>query len=163
MVAIWNGTAWRYIAATTPTNGTVLQTVVTETTTALSATNQDVLTFWFQASITPKSASSKIYVRCDLNGIQNGGSGRVVLGLRYNTTSGGTTGTNIGGTFFSGIAQNSTGTNGVSSAAYAGLVSLGTTSTNYFKVVAQKGDSNTTWDTNIYGTSSSMTLMEIAG
>ena len=163
MVAIWNGTAWRYISATTPTNGTVLQTVVVESATNLSFTNLDVPTFWFQASITPKSSSSKILFSCNVNGLSNGGSGRLVIGGRYNTTSGGTTGTNIGQTWMIQIAQDSSGTNGVSSASYSGLITLGNTSTTYFKLVASKGDSLTAWETNIYNTISSITLMEIAG
>jgi hypothetical protein len=62
MVAIWNGTAWRYISATTPTNGTVLQVVTNASTTM--ATN-DTATFadcGLSATITPKSTSSKILV-----------------------------------------------------------------------------------------------------
>jgi hypothetical protein len=63
MLAIWNGTAWRYIAATTPTNGTVLQIVqasysaviVSNSTTTMADTN-------LTATITPKSSSSKILV-----------------------------------------------------------------------------------------------------
>jgi len=63
MLAIWNGTAWRYIAATTPTNGTVLQIVqasysaviVSNSTTTMADTN-------LTATITPKSSSSKILI-----------------------------------------------------------------------------------------------------
>ena len=63
MVAIWNGTAWRYLAATTPTNGTVLQiiqasysaVIVVNSTTTMADTN-------LTATITPKSSSSKILV-----------------------------------------------------------------------------------------------------
>jgi len=61
MVAVWNGTAWRYISATTPTNGAVLQIVqasysaviVSNSTTTMVDTN-------LTATITPKSSSSKI-------------------------------------------------------------------------------------------------------
>jgi hypothetical protein len=62
MLAIWNGTAWRYIAATTPTNGTVLQVVTGSTSTqafSASSTYSDTL---LTASITPKSTSSKVLV-----------------------------------------------------------------------------------------------------
>ncbi len=38
MVALWNGSAWRYIAATTPTNGTVLQIQTTNKTDTFSYT-----------------------------------------------------------------------------------------------------------------------------
>lgn len=65
MVAIWNGTTWRYIAATTPTNGTVLQTVHTTVTSQpyISSTGYTDIT-GMTASITPKSTSSKILVQC---------------------------------------------------------------------------------------------------
>jgi hypothetical protein len=164
MVAIWNGTAWRYIAATTPTNGTVLQTVVTETATSLSYTNQDVDTFWFESSITPKSSTSKILFSCNLNGINNGGGGRLSFTGRYNTTSSANTGSYIGGNAnMIQIAEDSSGVNGVASGSYSSLISLGSTSTNYFKLFARKNDSSTAWNANVYGCVSSITLMEIAG
>jgi hypothetical protein len=68
MVAIWNGTAWRYISATTPTNGTVLQiqqTVKNDTTSTTSATFADIS--GMSVSITPKSSSSKILVEVCAN------------------------------------------------------------------------------------------------
>jgi hypothetical protein len=68
MVALWNGTAWRYIAATTPTNGTVLQIV--------STTKNDVFTTGstsfvdltgLNATITPKSSTSKVLVTVSIS------------------------------------------------------------------------------------------------
>lgn len=68
MVALWNGTAWRYIAATTPTNGTVLQ-VVQGSTSTQKANNTNVFDdTGLSASITPKSASSKVLVLVTQNG-----------------------------------------------------------------------------------------------
>ena len=62
MVALYNGSAWRYIAATTPTNGTVLQTVTaTYSTLALNSTTTFADT-GLSASITPKSSASKVLV-----------------------------------------------------------------------------------------------------
>jgi hypothetical protein len=63
MVAIWNGTAWRYIAATTPTNGTVLQ-VQSTTVTSQPTTSTNSMTdiSGMSVTITPKSTSSKILV-----------------------------------------------------------------------------------------------------
>lgn len=61
MVAIWNGTAWRYIAATTPTNGTVLQVVSATKNQTLTSSTSYVGT-GLSLSITPKSTSSKILV-----------------------------------------------------------------------------------------------------
>jgi len=63
MVAIWNGTAWRYISATTPTNGTVLQvqsTTVTSQPTTSTGSMTDIS--GMSVTITPKSTSSKILV-----------------------------------------------------------------------------------------------------
>jgi hypothetical protein len=69
MMAIWNGTAWRYIAATTPTNGTVLQvasTTKTDTFTHNTTTFTDIT--GLSVSITPKSSSSKIFVTAVVSG-----------------------------------------------------------------------------------------------
>jgi hypothetical protein len=71
MVALWNGTAWRYIAATTPTNGTVLQvqsTTKTDTFTFSTANTWTDIT-GFSVSITPKSTSSKILIQAMLTGV----------------------------------------------------------------------------------------------
>jgi hypothetical protein len=62
MVAIWNGSAWRYLAATTPTNGTVLQVVNATTTTMTVNSTGTYVSTGLSGSITPKSASSKILV-----------------------------------------------------------------------------------------------------
>jgi len=62
MVAIWNGSAWRYIAATTPTNGTVLQVVSDTGTGVLQTSSTTFSDTGLSASITPKSTSSKILV-----------------------------------------------------------------------------------------------------
>jgi hypothetical protein len=67
MVAIWNGSAWRYLAATTPTNGTVLQ-ITTGTTTTQTGTGSGTYSdAGLSASITPKSTSSKVLVFAQLN------------------------------------------------------------------------------------------------
>lgn len=68
MVALWNGSAWRYIAATTATNGSILQVVSatkTDTASLTSGTYADIT--GLSVSITPKSTSSKILVRMFLN------------------------------------------------------------------------------------------------
>ena len=69
MLAIWNGTAWRYIASTTATNGTVLQiqsTIKTDTFSMTSTTFADVT--GLSVSITPKSTTSKIFVMAAVSG-----------------------------------------------------------------------------------------------
>lgn len=62
MVAIWNGSAWRYIAATTPTNGTVLQVVTATTSTTVAESAGTYTSSGLTASITPKSTGSKILI-----------------------------------------------------------------------------------------------------
>ena len=62
MVAIWNGTAWRYISATTPTSGTVLQTAYAQTSTAVTYTSTTYIASGLSVLITPKSTSSTILV-----------------------------------------------------------------------------------------------------
>lgn len=62
VLAIWNGSAWRYIAATTPTNGTVLQVVTGTTTTGATNNTNTYADTNLSASITPKSSSSKVLV-----------------------------------------------------------------------------------------------------
>ena len=62
MVTIWSGTAWRYIASTTPTNGTVLQVVTGSTSTQVFITSSTYTDTGLSATITPKSTSSKVLV-----------------------------------------------------------------------------------------------------
>lgn len=69
MVAIWNGTAWRYIAATTPTSGSVLQVVNSTLTAQQTFTSSTATASSLAVSITPKSSSSKILVMVSVNGI----------------------------------------------------------------------------------------------
>lgn len=62
MVAIWNGSSWRYIAATTPTNGTVLQVVTGTTSTTVTNNSSTYVDTGLSATITPKSTSSKVLI-----------------------------------------------------------------------------------------------------
>jgi hypothetical protein len=67
MIAVWNGTAWRYIAATTATSGSVLQVQSTTVTAATSTTSSSYVDIsGLSVSITPKATSSKIYVSVSL-------------------------------------------------------------------------------------------------
>jgi hypothetical protein len=81
MLVIWNGSAWRYIAATTPTNGTVLQIVTTNVTarsfSTASSTYVDVTDL--NVSITPKSTTSKVL----LFGVVTGGNSNASYGINY--------------------------------------------------------------------------------
>ena len=62
VLAIWNGSAWRYIATTTPTNGTVLQVVSDTGSGALQTSSTTFSDTGLSVSITPKSSTSKILV-----------------------------------------------------------------------------------------------------
>ena len=81
MVAIWNGTAWRYVSATTPTNGTVLQIVTATYSTVTSSSSDSYADTGLTVTITPKSSSSKIMLIVTQNGCwkSNGNSGSAVL------------------------------------------------------------------------------------
>jgi hypothetical protein len=63
MVALWNGTAWRYIAATTPTQGSILQVVTGNTSTPVTSTTSTYIDSGLTATITPKSTSSRVLVQ----------------------------------------------------------------------------------------------------
>ena len=69
MIAIWNGTAWRYIAAATPTNGTVLQVVSTTAASTVTLSNTTYVSSGLSTSITPKSTSSKVLILVNLAGM----------------------------------------------------------------------------------------------
>jgi hypothetical protein len=95
MMAIWNGTAWRYIAATTPTNGTVLQvqstTVTSAVTIAVSSTPVNIT--GMSVSITPKSTTSKVLIMGTIN-IGGGSSGAL---RTFVSLTGGNSGTGYRG------------------------------------------------------------------
>ena len=85
MMTIWNGTAWRYVASTTATNGTVLQVQ------AYSITGQTVVagTTWttlasLSGTITPKSSTSKVLVSVVISSYatSSSGTGNAGLGVR---------------------------------------------------------------------------------
>ena len=67
MVALWNGSSWRYIAATTATSGSVLQVQSTgnNTQTVVASSTYTTLTN-LSVSITPKSTSSKVLVTANI-------------------------------------------------------------------------------------------------
>ncbi len=88
MVAIWNGTAWRYISATTPTNGTVLQIVESANDTTLrSSTTTTFGDTGLTLTITPKSVSSKILCIYNLQLFSSGGATGVGIRLVRGATT----------------------------------------------------------------------------
>jgi hypothetical protein len=62
MLAIWNGTAWRYIASTTATSGSILQVTEGTTQTQVSVSSTTFTDTLLTATIVPKSSTSKILV-----------------------------------------------------------------------------------------------------
>jgi len=143
-------------------SGCILQVVNTANSTQISGSGTDTETFNFQCAITPKYATSKILAIVTVSGLSNGGNGRLNCRLRYNTTSGGTSGTIAVDNF--GVAQNSSGTSGLSDACITYLSSsIGSTSIQYFKITNTKYDTGDTWYAQQYSQTSSITLMEIAG
>lgn len=82
---IWNGTAWRILGLGTPTNGAILQVVSTSMTDTQAVTTQDswVAVTNLQATITPKSTSSKVFISASISygGTSNTyGAARLVRG-----------------------------------------------------------------------------------
>lgn len=140
--------------------GTVLQVVRSESTTQISGTNADVNTFNFECAITPLFSTSKMLVIASVNGIDNGGSGRFSTYIYQGTTSGGTSGTerlNVQ------VAQDSTGTAGLQSTSISYLSSaIGSTTTQYFKILNSKNDGATTWYVQRFSVYSSLVVMEIS-
>ena len=145
--------------STLPT-GSVLQVVYSNTNTQISATNADVNTYNFQCAITPLFSTSKMLVIASVNGIDNGGSGRLSTTLFQGTTGGDTSGTQL--VNFQ-VASNSSGTSGMMSTSISYLTSaIGSTTTQYFKIINAKNDGSTTWYVQHYSTYSSLIVMEIA-
>ena len=77
--------------------GKVLQVVNATHSTQVSWTSQDSETFIYQGSITPTRSTSKILAVACVGGLSNGGSGRLSGRIRWDTSSGGTSGTQIAG------------------------------------------------------------------
>ena len=180
VVAVWNGTAWRNIAATTATSGSVLQVQSTTLTTIWSASvvsggTSDVT--GLSAAITPKSTSSKVLVMVNMHGMVDvSGSYRAYFAAQLKrgaTLIGGGTAagsrvsinasggyspvpdinTNISFSFMDSPATTSATTYQV--AAYSPFGATYTLTVNQF---AADGNANTTGRL-----SSTITVMEIAG
>lgn len=67
MLAIWNGSSWRYIAATTPSSGTVLQVQSSNKTDTAAISTSAYTDVGLSVAITPKSTTSKVFVMAFLN------------------------------------------------------------------------------------------------
>ena len=171
MVALWNGTAWRYIAATTPTNGTVLQVATTNKSDSFTTTNTTFTDVTgYSVSITPKSSSSKIYVNAVMNiGATYGTNTTYVRLMRDSTAIG--VGDSAGSRTQVSIAAEPNG-NSMAQGSIVILDSPATTSSVTYKVQICTNGAGTAAinrsidDTNASGRPrgfSSITVMEIAG
>jgi hypothetical protein len=155
MMAIWNGSAWRYIASTTAASGSVLQTVEGSYATTTSTTSLTFVDTNLSATITPKSSSSKILVIANQAGCgKYGGNGSIVLELLRGATQ---LSVHYGG------YDNTTGYNFVGSICINYLDSPATTSATTYKTRFRSEVSGQTTNVNDANSRSSIILMEIAG
>ena len=158
MVAIWNGTAWRYISATTPTNGTVLQVVSSNTSTEVSTTSASFVTTGLSATITPKSTSSKILVTANIGAENVSSSNGSVFTLFRGTVAG----TNLGDAS-SGFCYVFNGSSRLlTSVSMSHLDSPSTISAQTY-TAGMYAATGTTVYAQRFSSKSTMTLMEIAG
>jgi hypothetical protein len=159
MVALWNGTAWRYIAATTPTNGTVLQVVSANLTTQQTFTSSTASASSLTASITPKSSSSKVLVMVSVNGINRQSSD---TGLNLWLYRGGSSIAHFGRQVLKMDGNSSQSWDATSSIDYLDSPAT-TSSTTYTVWGASSGNSSFALFNHSSITTSTVTLMEIAG
>jgi|LakMenE01Jun11ns_1017448.scaffolds.fasta_scaffold9954791_5 hypothetical protein len=138
--------------------GKVLQMKISGSLGQVSSALDSTEVHWGEVSITPTSATSTIYVLLAGSGLDNGGTGRLELKLRYSTSSGGTTGTQLS---IGAVAGDSTGTNGLSSIVLLGSVALGNTTLTYFKATGLHNDTSTTWYVGRYSSQSNILLVEV--
>ena len=142
--------------------GSVLQVVNTVTASTLSATNISTPTFFFQVAFTPLFTSSRVLIMANMGGVDNGGSGRIAVTIKQNTTSGGTSGSQA---FQMQCGQDSSGTNGISciSGNFIYPTATFTAGTTYYiKAIVNKNDTSSTWAVSQYSNDSSITVMEIS-
>ena len=173
MVAIWNGTAWRYLAATTATSGTVLQ-VLSSTKTDAQVINPSALVYGditgLTVSITPKSASSKVFVIAALSGMSGVAVNDGFVRLARDSTAL-SVGDTAGSRTRAGTTLNKLAGGSVFNAPLFHLDSPSSTSALVYKIQVTVGGgplyinrTETDADGSSYPrTTSSITVMEIAG
>jgi hypothetical protein len=158
MVAIWNGTAWRYISATTATSGTVLQAVYGTTSTQVTNNTDVYADTLLTATITPKSSSSKVLVMVSQNGCfktSGFGENRVALVLRRGATNIGQIAGNL--FLYTGSALSNGG-----AASISVLDSPATTSATVYKTQLMNPNNTASAIVQENGAQSTIVLMEIA-
>lgn len=165
VLAIWNGTAWRIMGASTPTNGTVLQVVTATKVDTFSMTSTVTYTdvTGLSVSITPKSTSSKIFVSFFItNG--NAGANHNMFNLVRDSTN---LAQPTADTYSSTVGTSFTASSDYKHASLSHLDSPSTTSSVTYKIQAKTSGGtlyvNRRGDTATVSGSSSITVMEIAG
>ena len=140
--------------------GKVLQVVTSSTSTQVGFSTNATNTFIFQASITPSATSSKILALFDINGIASdaANANRIQIIGYWDTNSGGTSGTTLNSSY---SATNSGAVQEITSVSFSSLITPSTTSTIYVKVRVLTHDTNNVRYVNVYGSNSTITLMEI--
>jgi len=157
---IWNGSAWRILGLGTPTSGSVLQVVSSSYETETSSSSASWVTTGLNASITPKSTSSKILaiwnVAISVSSAANNGYLSLFRGTVAGTNLGNTSiGSGFGGTYNSG---------GRIDTVVAGnhLDSPSTISSQTY-TIGMFASTGITMQAQKFSAKSTLTLMEIAG
>jgi hypothetical protein len=158
MVAVWNGSAWRYMAATTATSGNVLKVVQSNYATTVYTTSTSYVDSGLTASITPASTSNKVLVTFSIQAFVVAAD----TGVRFALQRNGTTIAEYGFPLYAGNSNTMAHTFATE------LDSPSSTSSVTYKIVgrcvygASVALSMNYGDSNGQGRST-MTLMEIAG
>ena len=140
--------------------GKVLQVVTSSTSTQVGFSTNATNTFIFEASITPSATSNKILALFDINGIASNAASanRMQIIGYWNTSSGGTTGTTLNSSY---SATDNGPVQEITSVSFSSLFTPATTSTIYVKVRVLTHDTSNVRYVNVYGSNSTITLMEI--
>ena len=156
IMAIWNGTAWRQLAAATKT-GSVLQVVNATYATQTSTTSITGVATGLTATITPTSTSSKVLVTVSQNGLYTSGG---TVGMQVNLLKNGSQYAKLAGRVGGDSSSIVFSVGGISGEF---LDSPATTSaTTYSTTFLSENGSNLVY-VQVYGSTSTITLTEIAG
>ena len=152
ILAIWNGTAWRQLAAATKT-GSVLQIVAATTSTRADATSSTYIDSNLTATITPSSTSSKIFITTNQGIYVDTAASEPGIRLVRGST---TLQTQVSPVY--GSASTVAG-----SAVFSYLDSPATTSAVTYKTQIARVSGSGTFYAQINSNPGNITLMEIAG
>lgn len=155
LVRIWNGTAWKTLAYSDYTNGTLLQVVSSTYSTAVTSSSNTYVDTGLTASITPLSTTSKVLVCVNQNGCLKQTNNTAMLIRLYRN------GTDIH--YFARLMNTDSTITQSQSASTMYLDSPSSTSSVTYKTQFMSANNNASvtvqWDSVV----STITLMEIAG